>query len=454
MRGQVTSNGIRLQRALQQAAIQQTKQQQQDRERESDRVTKLMQEGWDVLPDSGISGPNHTALNYPGMPPVTSGLHSRPEESLPPNSQVIQTPLGTRLWRKQPVDGLPLNEALERGGQPLDANGQVFLGTPTSQLPPDDIGAQAGGLLDRMNAASGAPSMGSVAPPDNQVVQTKNGGRYFIPTEQQREQDKLRIQAQSKEPKPDQWEVDTTHFSQPLMINKSTGETKAITLPDGVARNERPEKEPRREELVDWVRIAADPNSPADEKKRAKDSIALYRQSNGKTDAELRAEQAAQDRKDAATQRRIDTAQKIIESLQQKEQAQHARRQAYGDALTVPNGQPFRDPDSKSTAVRFMDQAQRKSLESRYEQATGLAAQYHSAQVKVHSSIMGNPPEQAGGAPSRIPSAADRRGPRTRQAEQPNAAAPAQGRIRVQLKDGRTGTVDAKDFDASSMSRL
>jgi hypothetical protein len=96
-----------------------------------------------------------------------------------------------------------------------------------------------------------------------------------------------------------------------------------------------------------------------------------------------------QERKDAKEQAGRDSAQKVLDGYQVKEQSQHALRSAYGEALST---QP--DADGKNKGQTWvidpvthkeeeLTPARRAAYQNEYQRATKLAGAYHDAQQKI-----------------------------------------------------------------------
>ncbi len=92
-----------------------------------------------------------------------------------------------------------------------------------------------------------------------------------------------------------------------------------------------------------------------------------------------------QDAKDRARedkeQKGRDGAQKTIDTLQTKEQEQHAKRAAYGTALSTKDGEQTVDPDTRQAVT--MNAARRKFYQDRYQKATDLAKTYNDQTTKL-----------------------------------------------------------------------
>jgi hypothetical protein len=161
-------------------------------------------------------------------------------------------------------------------------------------------------------------------------------------------------------------------------------------------------------------------------------------------------------------QRELDRAIADTATWQDQEQVQHQTRLALGEALSTPVGQDFVDPqDNQQHTMNALRQAQ---LKRRLAAATSQVAALQEKQRKTRQRFglgeygpggtgqVAAPVGQVVETPAVIPgqkpvyswpSGAEAAG------EQP------QGRIRVRSNaDGRTGMIDAKDFDPAIMTRL
>ncbi len=136
-------------------------------------------------------------------------------------------------------------------------------------------------------------------------------------------------------------------------------------------------------------------------------------------------------------QRELDAGMKQHDALQEQEQQQHELRTGYGQALNIPNGEAFIDPDSGRQQT--MNDLFRASLTRRYQAATEKVGDLAERQKKIR---------QRFGVGEFTPGAQAKP-----HVKQPATAAPP-GRIRVKLSTGQTGTVDVAEFDPKTMTQL
>lgn len=153
------------------------------------------------------------------------------------------------------------------GGAPLDAGGNA----PQMQNVPRFRADAQGHLTD-------TGMFGIDGPPPQESVRTPPGGTrsFYMPSSDELAAVKQRQDARGEAAKPGTPQINTKDFTSPVAIDPKKGTATPITLPAGVTPNEKPEKEPRKETLDDWVRIATDPATSPEDKKRANAAIDLH----------------------------------------------------------------------------------------------------------------------------------------------------------------------------------
>jgi len=229
------SSAIAGARALRSAADQQARLEEQKRQK---RISDAFNLG------TALEKAGYIQLGVPGdnRPSILKGGPGAPEDV----SRVREDPFGRRWAAPAPKpDATPqqtytdLATALSRGGQPVSAeNGTVWQDTQTPRLretQPD---------LNQPSSLANTGLFGvHVPPPDPARVVTAPGSKQgvYMPPEADTLAEKLRVQAAGKAP-PTQ-HIDTSTFSEPLIINPQTGEATRIKLPQGVTQKPKTEKE-------------------------------------------------------------------------------------------------------------------------------------------------------------------------------------------------------------------
>ena len=401
----------RLQQRLEERAKSQAEQKKwetEQRQKQADEEFKYHQAGYVPL-DTG------TAAD--ARPSIRQGDSSAFENATPANT--ITDSQGRR-WSYQP-SGTPASlkgaltesQALARGGEPLNAQGQVYLGT----LPPTSAGLPAEAL--------------NVTPPAERVARTQAGSFMYLPTEEAQQaskgraerqtlQDRLQMEAENRAP-----HVDTEHFSQPVMID-SQGNATPIKLPEGVTHQTKPPKTtyhyqtdengvltrfPSEEEGTPQQWMGPDKGWVTAPK------VVGREYTQARADAEQR-QQDAQERRDQARRDRI---QKTIDTLQDKEQKQHSLALTYGTILNQgdvdENKKPVfvEDPESRR---RVPLKSMRQLYESKVKRAQDMAGIFAAQQRQILASAQGQPQTAAPQTPTQGPPqrAEQTQGPPTRQA--------------------------------------
>lgn len=384
--------------ALRTAAAQQQKLQDQQRLEQFNTEIKLRQDGYQPA-----ENPTGGTLNSGGL-----GQRNPAPDATPGNT--IVDPFGRRWYKPQAAQkpDMTLNEALSKGGQPLDSNGKVFLGNSGSELDPNDPAAVGQSLLDRLNQTPNR-----VTPPDERVVTVENGKKVYIPDEQETEGNKERVDAAKVKA-----EHDAQQFTLPDALSSKledhaglpAGTLKGLSVPRSELRallTSLADKKADAKQLLSGYASKAGNPLQLDKTTGEVSEVQLPAGSKreltpAQQEAQLRHEDAERDKKEAAQQKTRDAAQKQIDALQGKEQAQHALRQVYGDTLSaigdIPQGKTgtIVDPDTKKS-VTITDanrEARRKYYQSRYEKATDLAQIHQSQQRTILRRISGGGPQE------------------------------------------------------------
>ena len=232
--------GLQFASALRAAAAQQQQQQQvqnqQSLKDQFETELKLRKDGYTPYMNT-TTQPQSPSENSPGQ------LGRRdPQPNVDPNS-VIQDHFG-RKWVAPPP--APAKDAatpqqnftdtsnlLEKGARPVDAGGNVPQDTNTPRFRMDEQGNTTDTGMFGVNAAP--PQGTTVTPPGGQQA-------YYVPPPDETLAGKLRTENAAAAAKPGAPHIDTEHFSSPVMIDPKTGQGTAITMPDGVTHNEKPEK--------------------------------------------------------------------------------------------------------------------------------------------------------------------------------------------------------------------
>lgn len=352
----------------QQAAANQKAQQQQLKD-QFDQELKLREKGYTPFYTPGKTEPG--------------GLQRRDAQQVDP-SRVITDPYG-RKWVAP--DAKPAatpaqtftdtNNLLKEGARPVEG-GSV----PVDQNTPRYTMDASGNLHDTGMFGANVPA--SSVEQGRLVTPPGTKQQFYVPPNAETEGIKQRVENGGKNPPA--WDVDTEHFDQPVLINKSTGETRLIKLPDGVKHKDKAEK-PDVQSIVPGM--TGPHGGPLVFDKNTQTTKELQVPAGSKrelTPAQLEAKQRAderdQDRKDAAAQKRTDALTKQHDQLQKDEQAEWDNRARYGAIAeqigkTTEGAGTFSDPrtgkevtvtkDNRASLVKYYryqaDKAQQRALD-------------------------------------------------------------------------------------------
>jgi hypothetical protein len=410
------SGAMQLARSLRSAAQQQQQvQAQKDKQSMAEQLdmARLVNEGWQVYePSSNVQG-------EPGK------LKTR-DYTPPPANMVTLPTIGKQLYRpdqtaqqkqaQQRQGFTDLRTMLDQGAEPYNGgNVNQDRGTPRARM-------DAGGNV------TDTGEFGVNTPPDPGRLITPPGGyqRYYMPPKSDLLADRLHTEAAAKEPTAPT--VDTEHFSAPVSIDHRTGKVTALTLPDGVTHDDKTPKYTYNHFTddagrVNVTRIGAD---------------GVPQKWDGNTWAALEGNAAlGPKRKDpdaAKPEKQATPAQ--LNAVEGKKRAGLVRAEvAYKKAMKDATVGGYTDPDAAKAAGDALLKGKQDAQDA-YEQAlteygkpvehVDYASQPEAAPAKAATAAAGGGRGTAGGG----------------------------GRVRVKLPDGRTGTVDAGEFDAKTMTKL
>lgn len=174
-----------------------------------------------------------------------------------------------------------------------------------------------------------------------------------------------------------------------LYRGKKTGKLQAAQLPEGYTAADAPNKEPRREDRADWVRIATDPASAPAEQRRAQAALDLDQKMKAK-DNQPEINARFGERQENRQQDLRDRAQKQIDVFQTREQEEHQKIREYGKVLSNPNTVskesnqlPVLVVDPKTGREVTMTEARRQEFQSQFDRATAMADNWHQQTVKL-----------------------------------------------------------------------
>jgi hypothetical protein len=362
-----------------------------------------------------------------------------------------------------------LAAALEKGGQPLNAQGNIWQDSTTPRYSQPERDAQGNWPAPVNTNMFGV----HVPPPDESQVRPIPGTNgVYMPT--QEEQDQRKATAKAREAGTDEGAKLST-----LPDAVTTKWEKQADLPEGTLKGLKVPPAQLREVISGLAGKSALPHIVTSTDNDGNVTTNAYDAQTGEKkwsntekgvgpkrkdpDAAPKAGGPTEGQKGVQArfdQKEVDAGVKQHDALQDLEQKQHDLRLAWGQVMGAKDGESVIDPKTGNQVV--MSKARREAYQRSIDDAGKAVTRLQEKQTGIRKrfgwgEFEGEKDVPATAAP---PASQGETAPPAKTATAPAASAKpatakgATGRIHVKLSNGRTGTVDAGEFDAKSMTKL